>query len=408
MAARISGRRSHLIQRGANYGWSVYEGSHPFYLTRKLGPAPLTPPTVEHSHSESRSLTGGVVYRGRRFPELQGAYIYGDYSTGKIWAVRHDGIRVLWHKEIADTALQVTGFGTDSQGEILIVDIRGQEDGGFYSLEPTPAEKLTAPNTFPARLSQTGLFRSVKGHVPEPALISYTVNAPLWSDGAYKERYIALPGAKSQIDVTPNAGWNFPDGAILVKSFALEMEEGNPGSRRWIETRLLVKQSGEWVGYSYLWNDAQTEATLVDAQGTDREFAIRETRSPEHPDGIRKQTWHYPSRAECMACHSRAANYVLGLTTLQMNREHDYGKFRDNQLRVLERLGALRVNWVQNMKDALRAEGRTRGMTDAQVEVYVREQTESRSRRPERVSSLLDLLRRDIPGWPIPMTSDRI
>ena len=183
-----------------------------------------------------------MVYRGPRFPELHGAYIYGDYSTGKIWAVRHDGIRLLWQKEIADTALQITGFGTDSHGEILIVDIRGQDDGGIYSLEPTPAEKLSAPNTFPARLSQTGLFRSVKGHVPEPALISYTVNAPLWSDGAYKERYIALPGAKSQIDVTPNAGWNFPDGAILVKSFALEIEEGNPGSRRWIETRLLIKQ----------------------------------------------------------------------------------------------------------------------------------------------------------------------
>jgi hypothetical protein len=61
-------------------------------------------------------------------------------------------------------------------------------------------------------------------------------------------------------------------------------------------------------------------------------------------------------------------NFVLGLTTLQMNREHDYGKFRDNQLRVLEHLGVLRVNWVKNMKDALRAEGRSRGMTETQVE----------------------------------------
>ena len=55
---------------------------------------------------------------------------------------------------------------------------------------------------------------------------------------------------------------------MLVKSFALEMEEGNPASRRWIETRFLTNQEGEWFGYSYLWNDEQTDGTLVDAQGT--------------------------------------------------------------------------------------------------------------------------------------------
>ena len=64
-------------------------------------------------------------------------------------------------------------------------------------------------------------------------------------------------------------------------------------------------------------------------------------------DGVRKQTWHYPSRAECMVCHSRAANWVLGLTELQMNKVHDYGKVRDNQLRTLEHLGVLRVSWTE-------------------------------------------------------------
>ncbi|NJM92856.1 MAG: hypothetical protein HC861_09770, partial [Rhodospirillaceae bacterium] len=62
--------------------------------------------------------------------------------------------------------------------------------------------------------------------------------------------------------------------------------------------------------------------------------------------GSRKQTWHFPSRAECMVCHSRAANFVLGLSTLQMNREHNYGGVTDNQLRVLERLEVFRVSWL--------------------------------------------------------------
>ena len=51
--------------------------------------------------------------------------------------------------------------------------------------------------------------------------------------------------------------------------------------------------------------------------------------------GFREQVWHYPSRAECMVCHSRAANFVLGLSSLQMNKIHDYGGCSDNQLREL-------------------------------------------------------------------------
>ena len=61
-----------LIEKGANYGWSVTEGSHPFQPRRALGPTPLTAPTVEHPHSEARSLTGGVVYRARSFPSFRG------------------------------------------------------------------------------------------------------------------------------------------------------------------------------------------------------------------------------------------------------------------------------------------------------------------------------------------------
>jgi glucose/arabinose dehydrogenase len=74
-----------VIHRGENYGWSAYEGSHPLFPDRFNPTAPFTPPLIEHSHAEFRSLTGGVVYHGRSLPELAGRYIYGDYSTGRIW-----------------------------------------------------------------------------------------------------------------------------------------------------------------------------------------------------------------------------------------------------------------------------------------------------------------------------------
>lgn len=331
----------YLVQRGANYGWSLFEGSHPFYPNRKQGPTPVSKPIVEHSHSEARSLTGGLVYAGPGLPELRGAYVYGDWSTGKIWGLRHDQGRVVWHRALADTTLQISGFGTDARGEMLIVDY----GGGLYQLEPAPEQPDTATR-FPTRLSETGLFASVKEGRPQPGLIPYSVNAALWSDGAEKERYIALPG-KEQIEFRPTRGWDFPEGAVLVKTFSLRTDAADPASRRRIETRLLTRQQGKWQGYSYAWNDEQTDAELVPAAGLDRAFEIRNT---SLNDGNPNQKWHYPSRTECLVCHSRAANFVLGLNVLQMNRRHDYGAAQENQLRVLERLEIFRVSSLHHFQ----------------------------------------------------------
>src|SRR5262245_48858828 len=173
-----------LVQKGANYGWSVMEGTHPFYLNRKAGPHPFSKPIAEHHHSEARSMTGGVVYHGAKLPDLRGAYLYGDFSTGRIWGIRHQKGKVTCHRELTDTPYQITGFGLDSKGELLIAD----HGGAYYRLEPTPREDN--PPVFPRKLSETGVFSSVKDHIVRPGLIPYSVNAPLWSDGAHKERFI--------------------------------------------------------------------------------------------------------------------------------------------------------------------------------------------------------------------------
>jgi hypothetical protein len=127
------------------------------------------------------------------------------------------------------------------------------------------------------------------------------------------------------------------------------MVKSDPSSRKWIETRFFTKQSGEWYGYSYLWNDAGTDATLVDAKGVDRDYTIRTATGPH------TQKWHFPSRAECMVCHSRAANFVLGLCEVQMNKDHLYPSGRtDNQLRVLEHLGMLKVDWYAEVRGGVK------------------------------------------------------
>ncbi len=322
---------AHLIRRGENYGWSVYEGSHPFYLQRRLGPTPPVAPTIEHHHCDFRSLTGGVVYRGSRLPELEGAYVYGDYSTGKIWGALHDGARIVWHRELCDTTLQIAAFGVDQRGDLLIAD----HGSGLFRLVPRPEGPARPP--FPVRLSETGLFLSVKDHRVHPGLIPYAVNAPGWADGAVAERFIALPG-EGRIDYSSGT-WGCPEGTVLVETLSLEGEPGRRETSRRIETRLLTRQEGEWTGYSYRWNEGETEAELAPREGGEVEVALADSRAPE---GIRRAKWRLPSRADCMACHSRAANFVLGLTEPQMNRECADAGVRENQLSSLERLGVFK------------------------------------------------------------------
>jgi uncharacterized repeat protein (TIGR03806 family) len=321
-----------VVQKGGNYGWSVQEGSHPFHPHKKAGPGPILPPVVEHHHTECRSITGGYVYRGPKFPELRGAYIYGDYQYGKIWGLRYDGREVTWHKELADTAVFIASFTHSRDGDIYAID---NSTGFVHALERTPPG--SAAGRFPRTLGETGLFASVKDRRVAPGVITYTVNAPYWSDGAHPERYLALPG---EAQISDPQSWGFPDGMVAVQTLYLDREEGNPRSRTPVETRILVKQDEHWMGYSYLWDDAGTDASLVGASGADRVLTIKD---PAEPGGTRSRAWRVPGRNECMFCHSRAAGFVLGLNAAQMNRDHDYGGVVDNQIRALGHIGIFKT-----------------------------------------------------------------
>ncbi|HJZ60076.1 MAG TPA: PQQ-dependent sugar dehydrogenase, partial [Gemmataceae bacterium] len=335
----------YLIEKGGNYGWSVNEGSHPFRPERKLGPTPILKPIVEHTHREFRSLTGGFVYHGKRLPELEGAYLYGDFDTGRVWMLRYDRTnkQVTEHRELAKSTKRIVAWGQAADGEVYALDF---VDGGIYHLVPAPPAK-DAP-VFPRKLSETGLFSSTKDLTPAKGLIPYSVNAELWADGASKERYIAIPGeGKVEYETVtypqpaPGSlpGWRFPDGTVLVKTFSLELE---PGKKWRLETRLLVahrvggtEEYGDqvWSGYTYIWDDAQADAELADAKGVDREYVIKTG------NAARTQKWHFPSRAECTMCHTVTAKYALGVNTMQMNRLHNYGAAVANQLATLEHIG---------------------------------------------------------------------
>ncbi len=102
---------------------------------------------------------------------------------------------------------------------------------------------------------------------------------------------------------------------VAVQTLSLDLESSPPTTRTPIETRVLVKQDEHWMGYSYLWNETRTDATLVEAAGDEVALSVKDSAAP---GGKRRQTWRIPGRNECMFCHSRAAGFVLGLNGSQI------------------------------------------------------------------------------------------
>lgn len=109
-----------LLTRGGNYGWNRREGLHPFG-PKGVGPTKdLIDPIWEYHHDTGKSITGGLVYRGERLPELAGHYVYADYVSGAIWALRYDEAkkRVVANRPIRSRNLPVLSFGEDERGEV--------------------------------------------------------------------------------------------------------------------------------------------------------------------------------------------------------------------------------------------------------------------------------------------------
>ncbi len=113
---------------GVNFGWDCLEGTHPYEFDDACADADLTDPIAEYSHSEGRSVTGGFVYRGDLYPDLQGRYFYADYVNGKIWSLYKTASNPdTWSTpELElDAGFNVSAFGEDEDGELYVCDWNG-------------------------------------------------------------------------------------------------------------------------------------------------------------------------------------------------------------------------------------------------------------------------------------------
>jgi uncharacterized repeat protein (TIGR03806 family) len=248
---------------------------------------PFLPPIAQYTHSLGQAITGGYVYRGSAIPGLVGQYLFADFVSGRIWNIPNDTAPTMNMDAGYDSGLNVSSFAEDQDGEVYVVNMRGD------------LHKITgsggASGGVATQLSATGCVDSANPTQPASGLIPYTPSAPFWSDGAAKERWIGLPDGQN-ITIGADGDWDFPNGTVLMKNFRLD--------NRLIETRLFMRHpDGVWAGYSYEWNAQGTDATLV--------------RGGKQVT-IGTQTWIYPSEAQCMQCHTEAAGRSLGLETKQL------------------------------------------------------------------------------------------
>ncbi len=211
-----------------------------------------------------------------------------------------------------------SGCSGEDETRVLLPYLGGSVGAAaaFLGLPSTAADSASSP----VLLSETQAFSDLASLRAAPGLLPYSVQSPLWSDGAQKRRWLALPDG-GVIGYSEAGAWSFPEGTVLVKHFGMALDERVPEDVRRLETRFLVAaRGGGYYGLVYQWDDEQRDARLL-LDGAEEVLDIVQA------DGsVRQQLYTYPSQQTCNSCHSAAAGYVIGPRAAQLDGDHDYGE----------------------------------------------------------------------------------
>ncbi len=198
-----------VILRGANYGWSYREGNIAGPRGNPPAGTSFVSPIWDYPRSEGASVTGGLVYRGARYPALAGRYLFADFVSGRIWSLQPNGLNPVGAGavQLLTTDGGISSFGLNpATGDILLCDLA---ENTLKRLVATTA----GGTTFPATLSATGAFANTASLTPAPGMVAYEPNVSFWSDHAIKRRWFALPDASSQFGFAAEGPWTLPAGA---------------------------------------------------------------------------------------------------------------------------------------------------------------------------------------------------
>jgi mono/diheme cytochrome c family protein len=338
-----------VLQFGGNYGWPYYEAST--YLTvNSYGGAPTHPGLTNppsgfvmsqalwvYPHSsvpgadpnfDGLDVIGGVVYHGSGIPQLTNAYVFGDFDIGgNVWALRRTNSTVTVERIVGEFG--IGAYGTDPRnGDVLMANYINNKIRRLVFTDATTS-------AFPQKLSDTGVFADTTTLTPNPGIVNYEPIVAFWSDYAIKRRWFCIPDLTNQVSYATDANWIFPVGMKWIKHFDLELERGNPATKKRIETRIIVKTTNGVYGVSYKWNDDNTEAYLAPESGTNFNLNVLVGSTTI------TQQWEIPSRASCLACHTPVAGFALSFNTRELNQTTNMNNYTGNQLSLLSQSGYL-------------------------------------------------------------------
>jgi uncharacterized repeat protein (TIGR03806 family) len=203
---------------------------------------------------------------------------------------------------------------------------------------PTPPLEVTpAPYGEPYdRLSEWHLFEDFQTQTPASDLIPYDVISPLFSDYTTKFRFLYVPPGAS-ITYSATDTWDFPEGSLLVKSFAHPADVRSPfADLTFVETRILVREPEGWVAHTYVYDETASDAErFVAGKAVPKSFI--------GPDGETIETdYRIPNTNECKNCHKLDDDIMpLGPRTRQLDRDHDFGDGPEGQVDALVAKGLL-------------------------------------------------------------------
>jgi glucose/arabinose dehydrogenase len=328
-----------------NFQWDLREGSLPgpgATQRRELPRSISTAPIFEFGREEGRSVIGGYVYRGERHPALRGRYVFGDFVTGKLWALSYAkgappklarvellGAMPTTNYNYRGTEGGITSFGRDHDGELFLLM------HGLYSHIAQLVETTPPPSNLPPLLSETGIFANLATLTSAPRLLPYELNLPQWTDGIPARHWISVPTGKT-IGLRDDGRWQLPAGTVLVQHFDVPAELAGEGKAQRLETRVLVMQpDGAAYAIGYRWRPDQSDADLVTIDSS-HSFAVGTEDNPAPAP----RSWSFIAPQKCAECHNAGAGYALGLKTRQLHRNVTAsGGTTDSQLKIWTRLG---------------------------------------------------------------------
>lgn len=359
-----------LMKRGDNGQWPYMEGTIPGPKGRPSNVfGNERPPIHDYGRDVGRSVIGGFVYRGEH-ERLHEKFIFGDFSTRNVWALDpgNGTVEFLTNTSVVFDPFGPVSFVNGVNNEIFLVN-----NGTRSILELLPNTDIS-DELAPKKLSEVGAFEELVTLTPAGGVMPYSLNSELYSDGALKRRWVAIPNdgefdtLGEQASVNEQGALAFPRGTVFIKHFELPFDMRNPEITRKLETRFLVMTDNlDAYGVTYRWNDEGTKAELLE-EGAEAAYEVINEEGE-----LTTVNWVFPSRQQCMTCHNANAGYVLGPNMRNLNKGIHYSEEAPltNQLRTWQNLGIIEEGLELSLFDPLSSLDNAFSSNESKVRSYL-------------------------------------